>query len=40
MIAYKEEKIYLKKQEQIEVIGKIIDYKGRLEIEASQITLI
>lgn len=39
MIAYKEEKIYLQKQDQIEVIGKIIDYKGRLEIQALQIRI-
>lgn len=40
MVAYKEEKIYLEKQEKIEVIGKVIDYKGRLEIQALQIRLI
>lgn len=40
MIAYPEEKVYLEKNQQIEVIGVIKEYKSKLEIEAKQIRII
>lgn len=40
MIASEPAKLYLQKNQQIEVIGKIKEYKGKLEIDATQIKFI